>query len=130
MSTELTDELGPVRGDRIEDVTNVNSGDRARGAAQLLVTGQREGDYRPPQPVFDTARNQPDYALVPRFIEETDSASMESLRARTPEPAHGIEGLGLHARLNGPALEIELVQALGEAARLVWIVREQAADAD
>ena len=65
MPAEFADQLGPARGDRIEDVTNVNSGDRARRAAQLLVTGKCEGYDRPPQPVFYTAGDEADYALVP-----------------------------------------------------------------
>jgi hypothetical protein len=130
VATEFADQFGPARGNRIEHVTNVNSRDGARGAAQLIVTRKRERDNRPPQPVLHAARHETDYALVPRFIEQTDAAAMQSLWAWVSQPAHCIESIGLHARLYGPALEIELVQAPGKTARLEYIIREQAADAD
>jgi len=55
---------------------------------------------------------------------------MKRVRAGIAQAPHCIESISLHARLDGPPLQIELVQALGKIARFLWIVRKQAADAD
>src|SRR5690242_15361508 len=77
---EFRDELRMARIDAREHVPNVDARRRARRTAQLPLARDRKGDYGPADVFLDTARHEPDDALVPALIEEADAASLECAR--------------------------------------------------
>src|ERR1700747_3587660 len=65
---------------------------------------------------------------MPRLVEQTHTTAAKHVRPGIPQTTDCIQSLDLHSSFNGTPLEVELVQALGELARLSGIVREQAFD--
>ena len=65
-------DYGGVTGiDRRQSVTHVQPPDRARRAAQVVLTVRGEGDGGPVVPVFDPTGHDADDARVPVLLEQT-----------------------------------------------------------
>ena len=72
-------------------------------------------------------RDQPDDALVPRFIEQTQSSRHDAATFEM-QLRHRCERLRLHALLDLAPLLIELAQLRGQPASLADIVSQEALD--
>ena len=128
VAAELADELRMPRVEIREHIADMNAWHGARRAAQLPLARDRKGDHGPADAVFDTAGDQPDDALMPALIEETDAAALQGAWAWIAQATHRREGLRLHARLDRPPLMIELIETRGERGRRPDVVGEQALD--
>src|SRR3989440_4657199 len=130
VAAELADQLRMAGGDRVQHVANVNSRDRARGAAQQRLSREREGDHRAANPILHPACDQADHALMPALVIQAHAAALERMRARVAQPAHRGQRFNLHACLDSATLLVELVEARSQQARRLVALGEQALDAD
>src|SRR6185312_14032558 len=110
VAAEFRDELRMAHIEAREHISDVDAGRRACRAAQLPLACDRKGDHGPADVLLDAARHEPDDALMPALIEETDTASLEGARAGVAKAAHCRERLHLHAPLDRPPLLVELIE--------------------
>ena len=96
----------------------------------MIIARQRKGDYGSTDAIFYAARDEADDTLMPGLVEKAHAASMKRMRTGVTQLTHCAQRLGLHARFDGSAFDVELIQPLGDCARHGRVVGEQALDAD
>ncbi len=77
VTAKLVDEVGVTRGNCIQHVANVHSGNGACGSAQPVVIDFGECNYGTTHAFFHAARNETDHALMPALVVEAHAASLQ-----------------------------------------------------
>src|ERR1051325_983554 len=98
MTAEAAEQTGMTSCNGIEHVANMQPRHRARRAFQLCLGSERKGDHRTMDLILDARSDEPDDALVPGLIEQTQPARQS--RAVEVKRLHECHRLLLHVRFD------------------------------
>src|ERR1700674_1995549 len=81
VAAEFPDQVEVPLGDQIECIAQMQSGDGAAGSFQLAILTTGERDSRAMKLIFELARDQTDYTLVPVRFEHNQAIVIARIEA-------------------------------------------------
>src|SRR6266513_4674481 len=105
MSAEAQEQVRFALRDEIERVAQVQTRNRAAGAADLAGTGGSKGEGRTVMAILDAPGEDADHALVPGRVVEADAGALAHRELR-----HQLIGLRLHVGFDRAPRAVELVE--------------------
>ncbi len=123
MPAEAQEQVRFALRDEIQRVAQMQTRNRAAGAADLAGTGGSKGEGRAVMAILDSPGEDADHPLVPARVIQADAGGLAHRELR-----HQLVGLRLHVGFDGAPLAVEVVELPRDLERAPAVVGRQALD--